>query len=50
MTSKYYNKYKYNLAENGMYKKFRILNSGKFSRVKNNDNNINNQVKSNKYQ
>ena len=50
MTSKYYNKYKYNLAENAMYKKFRILNSGKFSRVKNNDNNINNQVKSNKYQ
>ena len=50
MTSKNYNKYKYNLIENAMYKKFRILNSGKFMRVKNNDNNTNNKVKSNNYQ
>ena len=38
-------KYKYNQIQNSMYKKFRILNSGKFSRFKNS-----NPVKSNNYQ
>ena len=38
-------KYKYNQIQNSMYKKFRILNSGKFSRFKSS-----NPVKSNNYQ
>ena len=45
MTSNYYNKYKYGLIQNEMYKKFRIINPERFSRIKKN-----NQVKSNKYQ
>ena len=47
MASKYLDKYKYKYSQihNAMYKKFRILNSSKFSRLKNS-----NPVKSNNYQ
>ena len=45
MTSNYYKKFKYDQIQNDMYKRFRILNSEKFSRIKKN-----NLVKSNKYQ
>ena len=45
MTSNYYKKFKYDQIQNDMYKRFRILNSDKFSRIKKN-----NLVKSNKYQ
>ena len=46
MTSNFNNKYKYSLIQNAMYRKFRILNSEKFPRVKN----TNYQEKPNKYQ
>ena len=45
MSSNYFNKYKYNLLQNAMYKKFRILNSTKFSRIKKET-----QVQPNNYQ
>ena len=45
MTSNYFDRNKYNQIHNAMYKRFRILNSDRFSRVKKS-----NPVKYNNYQ